>query len=188
MSNIQKQSTAGFSLIETLVALLIVLMVSMTVAAGIPAAQEAYFNVMKAANAQLLLSTTLTELRDELSIARDVKVEKNVGEPPAIKISYKTSLSKSNCISCTQTNGIMIEKRNEVVISEKEPEGSTSYERLLVSEFASNKDLIIMFGDCEKNGNWIKLKHIKVIDKNSNNGNPLAELDEYGIKLIAELR
>ena len=64
----------GFSLAEALVSVLILLMVSSVVAAGIPVAQRAYFDVTNSANAQLMLSTTITSIRTELGKARDVRV------------------------------------------------------------------------------------------------------------------
>lgn len=64
----------GFSLAETLVALIIILLVSTVVAAGMPAAQKAYVNVLESANAQMFLSTTLIELRDELAAATEITV------------------------------------------------------------------------------------------------------------------
>ena len=65
----------GFSLAETLVAVLILLMVSAVVAEGIPAAANAYRKAVDAANAHVLLSTTVNALRGELSTARDLKSE-----------------------------------------------------------------------------------------------------------------
>ena len=60
----------GFSLAETLVALLIILLVASVVAAGMPAAKDAYFKVIESANAQVFLSTTLTTLRNEMTTAK----------------------------------------------------------------------------------------------------------------------
>ncbi len=65
--------TAGFTLAETLMAILILLMVSAVVAGGLPAAMNAYHKAVDAANAQLLLSTTVNALRDELSTAWNVE-------------------------------------------------------------------------------------------------------------------
>ena len=56
----------GFTLAETLLAVLILLLVSTIVAAGIPAAKSAYENVVLASNAEVLLSTTISALRNEL--------------------------------------------------------------------------------------------------------------------------
>ena len=62
---------------ETLLAVLILLMVSSIVAAGIPSARRAYEKVVLASNAEVLLSTTITTLRNELGNAMDVKVNGN---------------------------------------------------------------------------------------------------------------
>lgn len=64
----------GFSLAEMLVAVLILLMVSAVVAGGVPAASNAYSKAVDAANAQVLLSTAATALRDELGTAKNVSV------------------------------------------------------------------------------------------------------------------
>ena len=71
---IKLKRAAGFTLAETLMTVLILLMVSAVVAGGMPAAMNAYHKAVDAANAQLLLSTTVNALRDELSTAWDVEV------------------------------------------------------------------------------------------------------------------
>ena len=65
----------AFTLAEALVAILIMLMVTSIVAAGIPAAKRAYDNVVVASNAELLMSTTMSALRNELGMATNVDVE-----------------------------------------------------------------------------------------------------------------
>ena len=67
-------SRGGFTLAETLLAVLILLMVSVIVATGVPVAKNAYEKVVVAANAQVLLSTAVNTLRDELGTAWDVEV------------------------------------------------------------------------------------------------------------------
>ena len=68
------KNTAGFTLAEMLLTVVILLLASGVVATGMPAAVNAYRNAIDAANAQVLLSTTVNALRDELSTARDVQV------------------------------------------------------------------------------------------------------------------
>ncbi len=65
---------AGFTLAETLLAVLILLLVSVIMTTGIPAAKNAYENVVVASNAEVLLSTTISTLRNELGTAQDVEV------------------------------------------------------------------------------------------------------------------
>ncbi len=64
--------SAGFTLAETLVAVVILVLIS---AAALPAAMNAYRNAVDAANAQVLLSTTVNALRSELSTAWNVSAE-----------------------------------------------------------------------------------------------------------------
>ncbi len=68
-----KKSREGFTLAETLICVLILLMVSAIVGAAIPTAANVYKNTVDVANAQVLLSTTLTALRDEFSTAKQVQ-------------------------------------------------------------------------------------------------------------------
>lgn len=62
----------GFSLTELLVAVLILGMVSSVVAGGIPVARDAYQKVTLSANAQVMLSTAIAALRNELCTASNV--------------------------------------------------------------------------------------------------------------------
>lgn len=64
----------GFTMAEMLLAVLILLLVSGLMATGIPAAKNAYEKVVLASDAELLLSTAINELRNELGTARDVNV------------------------------------------------------------------------------------------------------------------
>ena len=64
----------GFSLAETLMAVLILMLVSVIVATGAPAAKNAYYNVILGSNAQSLLTTTVAALRDKLGTAWNVSV------------------------------------------------------------------------------------------------------------------
>ena len=73
----RKNLRAGFTLAEMLVALLILLMVSSVVAAGIPVAVRAYTKVTRSANAEVLLSTSVSALRDQLGTARDITVSED---------------------------------------------------------------------------------------------------------------
>ena len=67
-----RRSYTGFSLGETLIAIAILVIIT---AASLPAAVHVYRNAVDAANAQVLLSTTVNALRDELSTAWDVKAD-----------------------------------------------------------------------------------------------------------------
>ena len=68
-------SRRGFSLAETMVAILIMSFVGLIVTVGMMTALSVYGRIMDRANAELLLSTTLIELRDELDRAEEVVVD-----------------------------------------------------------------------------------------------------------------
>ncbi|MBQ6151620.1 MAG: hypothetical protein IJJ03_08210 [Mogibacterium sp.] len=71
------RQTAAFTLAEALVATIIMLLVTSIMVAGIPAAIRAYDNVVVASNAEVLMSTAMSELRNELTTARDISVDNN---------------------------------------------------------------------------------------------------------------
>ena len=54
-----KRGRAGFSFAETLIAILILLLVSSIVAAALPSASNVYVKSVDTANAQVLLSTVM---------------------------------------------------------------------------------------------------------------------------------
>lgn len=66
-------SKSGFSLAEMLMAVLILLMVSSIVATGIPVVKNAYEKVVLASNAEVLLSTAISSLRNELGTAQSIE-------------------------------------------------------------------------------------------------------------------
>lgn len=77
MEKKKRNSRAGFTLAETLMAVLIMLLVSGIVAAGIPAAKNAYEKVVLASNAEVMLTTAESALRDELGTAWNVQPVSN---------------------------------------------------------------------------------------------------------------
>ena len=70
-----QRSRRGFTLVETLVALLILVIMSGIVIMGIPVAFDTYTKAVDGSNAQVLLSTTTSELRNEFGLAQDARTE-----------------------------------------------------------------------------------------------------------------
>lgn len=68
------RSQSGLTLAETLVATIILLLVSTIVVQGIPVAKNAYEKVVVAANAKVMLTTAITALRNELSTAQRIEL------------------------------------------------------------------------------------------------------------------
>lgn len=69
MARRKPRNIRGFTLAETLLAVLILLLVSVIVATGMPAATNAYNKVILGANAKVMLSTAITALHDEIGTA-----------------------------------------------------------------------------------------------------------------------
>lgn len=69
-----RRAKAGFTLVETLMALLILVIMTGIVAMGIPVAYQTYTKAVDGSNAQVLLATTTNELRNEFSLAQDCQV------------------------------------------------------------------------------------------------------------------
>ena len=65
-----ERARSGFTLVETLMALMIMVILTGLVAMGIPVAFDTYTKSVNASNAKVLLSTTTTVLRDEFSMAQ----------------------------------------------------------------------------------------------------------------------
>ena len=92
------KSCRGFTLAETLLAVLILLLVSVIVANGMPAAMNAYRKTVLAANGQSLMSTTVAALKDELGTAWDVSVDNN-------KITYYSADTGNRSVLEKDTDG-----------------------------------------------------------------------------------
>lgn len=80
-----QRAQRGFTLVETLVALLIVVMLSAVIAMGAPSAIRAYQSTVAKSNAQTVLATMTTALRDEL------------GSATAVMLGNESSVSSYMC-------------------------------------------------------------------------------------------
>lgn len=79
------RSSRGYTLAETLMAILILLIATAIVVRGIPMAADIQRRTVDTANGQVMLSTAMSLLRDELSVARDVKCVNEDGQLKYIK-------------------------------------------------------------------------------------------------------
>ena len=127
---------SGFSLAETLVALIIILLVSSVVAAGLPAAERAYLRILESANAQMFLSTTLTELRDELATASEI----DTSTPGTI--AFVNPITGKSKITFDSSKGFMIQTYLDLNDNEGTNEG-TNPPQPLVSDKARTDSLKI---------------------------------------------
>ena len=122
-------SQAAFTLAETLITVLILLMVSAVVAGGVPAAANAYAKAVDAANAHVLLSTTVDALRSELSTAWDVENIKSdeAGEKGITYYSSAIGSQSKIYISDSDSDGkIMLQEYVDLLAARKEETSSST--------------------------------------------------------------
>ena len=81
-------TTGGFSLVELLLTTVIMLLVASILARGIPAAQRVYRRTVDVANAQVLLSTAVVVLRDDVGFATELKVGDSEGATSGTTIEF----------------------------------------------------------------------------------------------------
>lgn len=181
----------GFSLAEMLVAVLILLMVSAVVAGGVPAASNAYSKAVDAANAQVLLSTAATALRDELGTARNVSISgKTVRYYSADNGNYsELSMSGSDdrpVIMLTSYLGENVNNSGSDVSGESASatiygttEDTVQWE--LVSGAAITKKLGLTYDSVSYDNGIITFTNLKVLKKST----VLAELGQLEIRVIS---
>jgi len=98
-----KSDRRGYTLAETLIAILILLMVASILAAGLPAAVNALNKAVDASHGQVLLSTTMTMMRDELSTASGIVCNEKT-------ITYTDAWGSSCVLEVKGTDGIYLSK------------------------------------------------------------------------------
>ncbi len=146
---------AGFTLAETLLAVLILLLVSVIVATGIPVAKNAYEKVVLGANAQVLLSTTISALRDELGFARNVTAEGTTVTYYNAETGIKSQIAKDG-------DGKIVLKRAKgtMAIEDMDP-------RPLVSDAAATSDLYATYTGVAYSGGCVQFTGLRVCRKDS---------------------
>ena len=188
---------SGFTLAETLLAVLILLMVSAIVAAGVPAAKNAYEKVVLASNADVLLSTTISALRNELGTAQDV--ETTVGSTDGHLTTVITYYNKA----AETTSKICLNSDLSEGVKTSDPDGTIMYQRFaatslslssggditrLVSKAASNKNLYVTYttADYDESTGIITFSNLRVCrESGTAAGNPLASRDTVSIRVIS---
>ena len=164
----------GFSLAETLVAVIIILLVSSVIAAGMPAAQRAYNNVLATADAQVYMSTALTELRKELATATNISVSEDRDE-----VDYINPVTGECAITFDGTD-LMISRYGDTDVSSKlVPRARDSSLSITFKEYPfpdDGDDTIFTIGE-------FKVSSSKIKD-NEGNESVLASVGDYKIEIL----
>ena len=160
----------GFSLTELLVAILILAMVSAVVAGGIPVAKDAYEKITLSANAQVMLSTAISALRNELCTAEDVNIDSATG-----KIEYyDSSIKNYSSISKQGSKGdVMLTKYS------RNPKSDERTQRLVTLGEKLDDQLHLTYTSAEysETDRSIIFKGLRVVG-NTDGANPYAEMED----------
>jgi hypothetical protein len=187
------KSRRGFTIGEVLVSVLILMMVFSIVAAGIPAAANAYYKVVDSANAQMLLSTTLTRLRTELSTATQVKCSGTTieyrcaaGSTTKLWLAGAGDAAETGADGQKRAPGIWLQ---EYVQEYKEDPDAGSfdpdkYKHLLVSQKAASGVLYVTYESAYKSGGEVIFTECKVMK--AGRDEPLASMDSFRVRVLAE--
>lgn len=195
------RQNAAFTLAEALVATIIMLLVTSIMVAGIPAAIRAYDKVVIASNAEVLMSTAMAEIRNELTTARDISVTD--GNEISFYNERAGFTSKIYCAQSADTEDdesvrdIMYQRYyasgggDDSMIDDAYTEGgsggSTDAETI-VSEAASDKNhgLHVEYGSVSyvPGSGYVKFEDIKV--KRKDGSDTRAYRDEYLVRVITD--
>ena len=173
-ANHKLKSRAGFTLAEALVTVLILLMVTAVVAAGIPAAKNAYEKVVRSANAEVLLSTSVSELRKNLVTAQSVDAENR-------ELTFYSGDGEINkkIYPDLENNGVLMVQ--EYIGFEKDVQEVT---RQLVTDAASTRDLYVTYEDVSCEGSLVTVTGLSVYRKSQEGAAPLTSIDTLYIRVI----
>lgn len=180
------RNRSAFTLAEALVTILILLMVTVIVAAGIPAASRAYRNVVDVSNAEVVLSTTMITLRNELGLSKDVVVSSDKKSVTYYNEAYD-SISKLSVADGSE-DGIMYERfaadidMDDYFGIDLADSVESKPERLITKE-ASNEDMYVKFKDITPDGKVITFNKLAVYKIGSDK--PLVERNAYSIRVVS---
>ena len=174
-----KDGKSGFTLAETLVALLILLMVTSVVAAGIPAASNAYTKVVDHANAQVLLSTTVTALRNQIEFSKDVHLDPD--DPTSHTLYFTSSVNGSAASICNSDKGVILNEYLDYTGDDENIKKLLS--RPLVSDKAATKDLFLEYEGVSCSGEVVTFSGLKVIKKGTDT--VLASVESIKFKVLS---
>lgn len=183
------KDSRAFSVSEALVALIILLLVTEIVAAGIPAAGRAYDNVVVASNAEVLLSTSMSALRNELSTARDITVSPD-GDSVVFYNEAYGSMSK---IYLDEDGTIMLNKyyhgtdsQEGDLIGAAAPTATEYKAKPLVSKKTSGDKIYVTYTKIDPlnvNDGIITFKGLRVL-RTKDGSTTKAARTEYSIKVL----
>lgn len=171
----------GFTLAESLVTLLIFLMVSSIVAAGIPAAREAFVKVTRRANAETLLSTTAASLRKQLAAASEVQA----GDDGKSLLYFDSSRGIQAKLYTDAESGVIM-LQEYIAIGEAAAGSPEAITRRLVTDAASTPDLFVTYEEASFAGQLVTIRNLKVCRRQDAEGAAVTSIPVLFIRVIGE--
>ena len=166
ISTIKKKirGSRGFTLVEALTAILIMLMASSIVVAGIPAARSAYEKVVIASNAEVLLSTTITALRNELGTAAEIANDTDNSDKTLLYLNRQTGVFSKIYTDTAEGNqpAVMLQR---YIDPDGKPKSDAPVPRQLISKEASTADLYVTYDKVsfDENSGIITFTNLRVM-------------------------
>lgn len=175
--NQKKKDNQGFSLSELLVTVIIVSLLSVMIVTGVRTALYSHRKVTKEANAEVLLSTCVTMLRNELSTATDIRVlsDKKTITYQKGGSGIKSSL-RSGAVSTTEPEQIY---HGSMGINSEDGSESISNETLLISSVTATEGLFISYEEISYADGVVTVTGLSVRKKDSDR-----KLSELGTLII----
>ena len=156
-SNKKRRRQGGFTLVEMLAALLIMVLIALITAGGIPLVLNAYNRVVDESDARLLLSTTVTELRNELAAATEINVSAD-----GTAVEYRSpATGAASRISLDSSNGQIMLTR----FAGLDTTSSQFDSRSLVSEKAITKNLSLGYEEITFSDGIVNISGLTVYGK-----------------------
>lgn len=174
------RSARGFTLAETLLAVIILLLAAAIVATGVPAARNAYEKVVLASNAEILLSTSMSTLRNELGMAKSVEVKE---DRQTIVFFSEMRKTQSKIYLNSDDDMPVIKIQRYYKESDKDAEGEW-----LVTQEASTANLYVTYREAaiSENGEYITFTDLSVMRRSVGGGSELVKRDRFSVRLFSE--
>ncbi len=128
-----RRSKAGFTLAELMLTVMILLLVALVSATGISTAVQVYRRAVDKANAPVLLSTAVSELRNKLSTA--VEIESCSGT----EVTFRSSTTKKTTLSQDDDGINIIDYQTELTGSGTDLGAASSSVRSLIPPLFANQ-------------------------------------------------
>ena len=172
-----KNNKKGFTLAEMLITIMIMLMVSAIVAAGVPTAKNAYDKTVIYANAQVLLSTAFSAIRNEMGASQDILVKDATGSESeeGISIEYKNRKTETLSRILKGEKGIQLQRHISTdLIKNKESEAE---------DLVADHDLYVTYDTVSYTDGVICFNNLEVRKKSDDR--VMAKRDRFSVRILS---